>query len=75
MKFLLSLLFVLASVFFTAPTVLAVDASISPYCRGDAAKDHANFCAAVANNKSLGTQSSGADKCNPDSPRYRGPCE
>lgn len=53
---------------------LAVDPTISPYCRGEEAKNHKLFCETISSNKSLGTQSSGPDACDPNSPLYDGPC-
>lgn len=74
MKLLVSLAFVAATIIAATPSV-AVDATISPLCRGETAKKHANFCAAVANNKSMGSESSGPDACDPYSPLYTVPCE
>jgi len=52
----LSLALLAGGALVAATPTLAVDATITPYCRGEAAKVHANFCAAVANNKSMVSQ-------------------
>lgn len=57
MKTIFASIVVLSSIFTVAPS-LAVDASISPYCRADTIAYHENFCNAVANNESLGTENS-----------------
>jgi len=52
----------LAMLSVSAPAI-AVDNTISNYCAPENIADHANFCAAVANNKSLGTVSGHDTTC------------
>ena len=48
MKFLLSIALAVMTLLSVQAPAVAFDATVSPLCRGEAAKDHVNYCAELA---------------------------